>query len=209
MSSVFVPTLLVPTLLVVANLTGAGMIVPQVVRLARTHRLDGVSLPWAGVGIAMNLWWLAYAVAEQVWGIAPVSLGGLVLYAVIVGQVLQIRGIGASRDIVVGAVGIAWLPVVGLLAGGWPGAGLAIGLCYAIQFAPAAWEAMRAANVDGIAPLTWILAWVEAAIWFGYGLHLGDGALIAGGGGGTVMATVILAARTIRSSRPTPDLVPA
>ncbi len=194
MSSFFLPALLV-----VANVTGAGMIVPQVVRLARTHRLDGVSLPWAGVGIAMNLWWLAYAVAEQVWGIAPVSLGGLVLYAVIVGQVLQIRGIGAARRMIAGAAGIGWLPIIGLLAGGWTGAGLAIGLCYSIQFAPAAWEALRAPSVDGIAPLTWVLAWIEAAIWFGYGVHLGDGALVLGGGGGTVMATVILAARAVRS----------
>ncbi len=190
-----------PVLLVIANVTGAGMIVPQVLRIARAGRLDGVSLPWAGVGIAMNLWWLAYAVAEQLWGIFPVSLGGLTLYAIIVGQILQILGVRALRPILLGATAIALLPLAGLLLGGWTAAGLAIGLCYSIQFAPAAWEAIRAPRLDGLSPTTWSLAWIEAAIWFGYGLHVGDGALVVGGGGGTVMATIILGAWWARGGR--------
>lgn len=195
-------TLVLPTLLLIANVSGAGMIVPQVLRLARTRDLGGLSLPWAGVGIAMNLWWIAYAVAEQVWGVLPVSLAGLVLYAVISGQLLQLLGPGALRPVGVGALSIAWLPALGLALGGWSTAGLVIGVCYAIQFMPAAWEALRADRLDGIAPSTWILAWIEAAIWFGYGLHLTDGALVVGGGGGAVMATIILVAWATRRDRP-------
>ncbi|MCZ7627998.1 MAG: hypothetical protein M5U19_02380 [Microthrixaceae bacterium] len=40
--------------------------------------------------------------------------------------------------------------------------------------------------------MTWAMAWVEAAIWFVHGLATGDLALLVGGAGGALAATIIL-----------------
>ena len=49
-------------MLVVANVMGAGMIVPQVARLNRLKTTEGISAAWIGVGLAMNLWpgWVGF-----------------------------------------------------------------------------------------------------------------------------------------------------
>ena len=49
-------SVVLPILLVVANVMGAGMIVPQVARLHRVRSVDGLSGIWVGVGVAMNNW---------------------------------------------------------------------------------------------------------------------------------------------------------
>ena len=84
------------------------------------------------------------------------------------------------------------VPVAFLLVRGWAAAGLAIGLSYGIQFLPAVLTAFSSEQVKGIAPTTWVLALVEAVVWFAYGTSTGDPALLVGGGGGTIMASLIL-----------------
>ncbi len=178
-------------LLIIANITGAGMIVPQVARLHRTRSLAGVSSQWIGVGIAMNAWWVAYGLAQSLWGILPVSGVGFALYLTMAIQVIRLDRATISR-VGAGAAAVAFIPLAALFVGGWPGAGLAIGLCYGVQFAPAMIEALTATDLGGISAPTWWMAWVEAAIWLVYGLSIGDVALIVGGGGGAAMSTAIL-----------------
>lgn len=180
-----------PVLLIVANVTGAGMIVPQVARLYRTHNVDGLSGVWVGVGIVMNAWWVSYAVWSQLWGIAPVSIAGLVLYSIIAWQYRAIVGRPASGTLLLGAV-LGMIPLPFLVFGGWGAAALAIGLSYGIQFTPAAITASNSRQLDGISPITWRMAWIEAAIWFIYGIDIGDLALLLGGIGGTLMSSIIL-----------------
>ncbi len=194
-------SLVLPTLLGVATVSGAGMIVPQVARLHRTGTTDGVSATWVGVGIVMNLWWLAYAVAIGRWGLVPVSVGGVALYVVMAAQLVNLAGPGVIGAVAQGhLIGLA--PAVGLIAGGWPTAGLIIGLLYGAVFAPAVWSAVRSSSVAGISTMTWSLAWVEAVVWLIYGATTADAALLVGGFGGTVMSSIILvrlfAARTNR-----------
>ncbi len=184
-------TIVLPTLLGVATVAGAGMIVPQVARLHRTGTTDGVSATWVGVGIVMNLWWLAYAVAIGRWGLIPVSVGGVVLYAVMATQLVNLVGPGVLGAVARGhLIGLA--PAVGLAAGGWPTAGLIIGLLYGAVFAPAVWSAVRSSSVAGISTVTWSLAWLEAVVWLLYGATTADAALLVGGLGGTVMSSIIL-----------------
>lgn len=197
-------TIVLPTLLGVATVSGAGMIVPQVARLHRTGTTDGVSATWVGVGIVMNLWWLAYATAIGRLGLIPVSVGGVVLYGVMAVQLVRLVGPGVLRAVARGhLIGLA--PAVGLTAGGWPAAGLVIGLLYGAVFAPAVWSAVRSSSVAGISSATWLLAWIEAVIWLIYGATTADVALLVGGLGGTAMSSIILVrligARTAGSGR--------
>ena len=192
--------LVLPTMLVFANVAGAGMVLPQVVRLARVKAADGVSAAGAGVGIAMNLWWVGYALSQQLWGLLPVAVGAGVFYVAMAVLLARLSGAPAVRSVIHGhAIGL--LPLVALLIGGWPGAGLAIGLLYGAQFIPAAVAALRSTSVHGVSTSTWLLAWVEAAIWFAYGLNQRDAALVLGGGGGTIAATVILVCLATAPSR--------
>ncbi len=177
---------------VVANVLGAGMIVPQVVRLRRLQSTAGVSPTWIGIGLAMNLWWVAYGTSQSLWGMLPVSVIAAVLYALIAGELHRLDGLRSLHLVFRGAIGIAVAPLLFLIVGGWAAAGLVIGLIYAIQFAPAAIAALRTNDVSGVAGATWVMALGEAIIWFVYGWSTGDLALIIGGAGGAVMSLVIV-----------------
>ena len=179
-------------LLVVANIMGAGMIVPQVVRLHRVRSADGLSGVWVGLGIAMNSWWVAYGLAESLWGILPVSIAAAALYLVMTAQYLGLVGRVGLRPLLVGFLGLAIVPLPFLVVGGWSAAGLVVGLAYAIQFVPAAVAAVRESDLTGISSTTWVMAWIEAVIWVIYGLTSGDRALLIGGTGGAIAAGVIL-----------------
>lgn len=180
-------------LLVIANVMGTGMIVPQVLRLHRVRSADGVSGVWIGVGVAMNSWWTAYGLAESLWGILPVSMIAAALYLVMAGQYLGLLGRPARRPLLAGLLMLGLTPMPFLLVGGWAAAGLVVGLAYAVQFTPAAVASVRSTDLSGISALTWVMAWIEAVIWILYGAFSGDPALLIGGSGGTIAASVILA----------------
>ncbi len=185
-------SIVMPALLVVANVLGAGMIVPQVLRFRRHRSVDGVSGAWVGVGIAVNAWWLVYAVAGSLWGLVPVSGAALVLYLVIGCQYVVIVGSGGIRQVAIGVIATGSVPLPFLVLGGWPAAGLAVGLIYGVQFSPAAVTAVRSVDLSGVSPLTWSMACIEAAIWLVYGIVEADVALIVGGTGGTLLSAVVL-----------------
>ncbi|MEZ5380323.1 MAG: hypothetical protein R2754_00860 [Microthrixaceae bacterium] len=186
------PAIVLTAMLVVANVMGAGMIVPQVVRLHRLKTSDGVSAAWIGVGLAMNLWWVAYGWATGLWGILPVSAGAFGLYGIIAAQYARLNGRAALVRCGAGVATVGLAPLPALAVGGWPAAGVAAGLCYAIQFAPAAIATVRSDRLHGVSPTTWAMAGTEAAVWVVYGLIQGDPALMIGGGGGLFASVVIL-----------------
>lgn len=185
-------TALISVLSIIGTTTGAGMLVPQMLRLRRHPSTEGVSAKWIGVGLAMNSWWLAYSVASELWGLLPVSVVSIGLYLDIARSFVRLSPASPRRAIAVGSVMIGWIPAAFLSVAGWPAAGLAIGLCYGIQFVPAAVTVWRADRLDGVSPATWILAVIEAGAWFAYGVLTGDPALLIGGGGGGLMAIAIL-----------------
>ena len=179
-------------LLAIANVLGAGMILPQVLRIRRRRSADGLSATWVGIGVGLNIWWVLYGVAEQLWGLLPVSTVAGGLYLVLVGQLARLDGTQAIWAAARGTAIALTVPFVALLAGGWTATALTIGLAYAVQFAPATIAALRSTTIDGIAPLTWTMALVEALIWLTYGLATADVALQVGGSGGALMAAAIL-----------------
>ena len=193
---------LVTAMLVVANIMGAGMAYPQAARLVRQRSTAGVSGVWAGVSLSMNLWWLAYGLAEGLWGLVPVSAVAAVLYGVIIVAYVRAAGRSTVPGVAIGMFVLGMAPLPFLLVGGWRVAGLAIGLCYGMQLVPAVVAACRSRELDGLAPSTWIMAWIEAAIWLVYGVLVLDPALLAGGASGTVMAAVILVRLAVTGHRP-------
>lgn len=193
--------LLLTGLLVGATVLGAGMVMPQILRLHRTGSTSGVSAAWIGVGIAMNAWWTAYAVGSGLWGLLPVAIGGVLLYGVLAMQVLGISGRLAARQLLIGALVVGVIPLPALVLGGTEAAGIAVGLCYAVQFTPAVVESLRSSDLQGLSFSTWLMALGEALIWVVYGLAVADVALIIGGAGGS-LASAIIVVQIVRVLRP-------
>jgi uncharacterized protein with PQ loop repeat len=179
-------------IVVAASVLGSGMALPQALKLARTQNVDGVSAVWIGVSMAINVWWTIYAIHESVWALLPVSTVSLALYLGM--GVIYLRSVGASAlpGFAVGGLILGMAPLPALLVGGWEAAGLAIGLSYGIQLAPAVFAAFRTRALDGVSPGTWVISLAEAVLWLAYGAMISDIALLAGGTAGVVMATAML-----------------
>lgn len=178
---------------VAASVLGSGMALPQALRLFRTGRTEGVSPAWIGVSTAINGWWVAYALAVSLWSLLPVASLSFLLYVWIGVVYVRATSMRALTGIGVGAFGLGMAPLPALLAGGWEIAGIAVGLSYGAQLAPAVVAAYRASALDGISPATWVISFTEAALWLAYGFGIGDRALVAGGAMGVVMAGAIVA----------------
>ncbi len=195
-------SIIVSCLLVVANVLGASMAAPQAVRLVRTRNVAGVSALWAGVSMSMNAWWLVYGVANGLWGLVPVSGIAALLYLVIAFVFVTEVGRRAPGPVVGAALVVGVAPLGVLAIGGWALTGLTIGLGYGLQLAPAVIAAFRTTDLRGVAPATWLIAWVEAAIWIVYGWYVSDVALLVGGSSGVVMATAILVRLAVTGHHP-------
>ena len=190
---------------VIANVAGAGMILPQVLRLRRSSSVDGISPTWVGVGIALNSWWVLYAIGSGVLAIAPVAFGGATFYTVIAVEYARITGRRLEPALATGLVVATSGPLLAWAVGGWSTVGIVLGLSYGIQFAPAVATAVRASSVAAVSTGTWGLAWIEAVGWLVYGLAIMDAALILGGTGGGIMSATILwcVTRQRRTEAPT------
>lgn len=195
-------TALIVTLVVTANVLGSAMAYPQAAKLLRTGNPEGVSAVWAGVSLSMNVWWLVYGATNGLWGLVPTSAIATVLYAVIAAAFVRSVGTGAFGGLATGALvfGLAPLPV--LLVAGWSAAGITIGLCYGMQLAPAVVAAWRSTDLTGVAAGTWLMAWLEGAIWGVYGVVVLDGALLVGGVSGVVMSSAIIVRLVTTGHRP-------
>lgn len=192
----------VTIMIVIANVMGAGMAYPQASKLIRTGSTRGVSGVWAGVSLTMNIWWLAYGLANDLWGLVPVSAVAALLYVAIIVAYLRSVGRSGLGGVLLGVFVLGMVPAPFLVISGWAVAGLAIGLCYGMQLVPAVVAACRSRDLRGVAPSTWIMAWVEAVIWVVYGLIVVDTALLAGGASGAVMASVILGRLAVTGHEP-------
>lgn len=185
-----------------ATVIGSAMALPQARRIARTRRVEGVSAAWIGVSVAINAWWLAYGVAADVWALVPVSVISLLLYAIMARFFLLSVGRGGLRGMALGLFVLGMVPLPFLLVGGWTLAGIAVGLSYGLQLLPAVVASLRTSLLSGVSSTTWIIACVEAVLWFVYGFAVADAAVILGGAVGLVMAGVILGRLAMTGHRP-------
>lgn len=189
-------------LVIVATVLGSWMAFPQARRIARTRRVDGVSAAWVGVSLAINAWWLTYGLVVGVWALVPVSIASLVLYSVMAWFFVRSVGRAALPGFALGVFGLGMVPLPFLVIGGWELAGVAVGLSYGIQLLPAVVASLRTRVLSGVSSTTWIIAFVEAALWLVYGLGVDDVALTLAGVVGMAMASVILTRLALTGHRP-------
>jgi uncharacterized protein with PQ loop repeat len=194
--------LMLNALVIFATVLGSGMALPQARRLATTRRADGVSPTWVGVSLALNAWWIAYALAAPVWALLPVSVISFGLYAFMAFLFVTSIGRSSLRGLTLGILGLGMVPLPFLIVGGWELAGVVVGLCYGLQLLPAVVAVLRTRELGGVSAATWLIAWVESFIWFVYGYGRSDVALIAAGLLGVAMASVILARLALTGHRP-------
>lgn len=179
------------------------MAFPQARRLARTRRVEGVSAVWIGVSLAINGWWLTYGLAAGVWALVPVSVVSLMLYTSMTVVYVGTVGRRALPPMAVGFFVLGMIPLPFLIIGGWQLAAVAVGLSYGVQLLPAVVSACRTRDLVGVSASTWLIAWVEAALWLVYGLlGVADIALTLAGIVGVVMASIILARLAITGHEP-------
>lgn len=180
---------------IIANLLGGTMAVPQAVQLVRTRRADGVSPAWAGMSITLNVWWVAYAIGVGEWAIAPVGVVSAAAYLVIALSIIRFS-VGPARQTMTPMLFSAMLlgaaPLIGLLVGGWQLAGVLLGALYGVQLTPAVITVYRSVDVSGVSPATWVIALSEAALWGLYGLPRADAGLISLAATGAVMSSLVL-----------------
>ena len=194
--------LLFTLIVVVATVLGSWMAFPQARRIARTRRVDGVSPTWIGVSLAINGWWLTYALTVGLWALVPVSIVSLLLYGVMGWFFVRSVGRPALPGLAAGVFGLGMVPLPFLILGGWDLAGVAVGLSYGVQLMPAVVASLRTSSLTGVSSATWIIALVESALWLVYGLGVGDVALTLAGAVGMALASVILARLAVTGHRP-------
>lgn len=181
---------------VVANILGAAMALPQATKLIRNRQAQGVSPAWAGTSAMVNGWWVAYGLGAGDTSIVPVSVVSVIAYLAIATALLRYGHTPRTPVLLAmvgSAAGVGLVPVVALLAGGWATAGVALGAMYGIQLSPAVVAVYRSVDVSGVSAATWAMALAEALLFGVWGLAHRDAGLIALAATGSTMSALVLA----------------
>lgn len=160
-------------------------LLPQPLRLIRTGVPNGVS-SIAIMNIALTeLAWLLYGLIE---GLAPVWVVSVPALPLGLWTVFLLRRQITRRDLLVSG---SWLVIiaVSLLSGTLA---LILATSVLVNYGPQVLTAIRGRNLEGLAPATWFLALVDAALWGAYGVAVGDAALLGYCAILTTFALVIL-----------------
>jgi hypothetical protein len=177
---------------VVLGWTGSALflarLVPQPVRLWRGGVSHGVSCQSALDAVVSDVGWLSYGLIA---GLPPVWVcAGLAVPLDLWTTWLLRRQVRPATL----AFGAAWVAVmvVAWWLGGAVGLGTVLGAGVVVNHAPQVWSALRGDQLGGIAPATWFIAIADAGLWGGYGLLVGDPALIAYGAILLTSAVIVL-----------------
>ena len=175
---------------VVASAVTFVQIVPQVVRLLRSGRIEGTSPAWAAIGTAINIGWIAYVVAEQLWYTIPAVVAGAASYGVVL-FLLYRNGAEVRIGVLLGlAAGAA--SVVIQLGAGWTVLGTVLGLSNGLYLGPSVFAAWRSHTPVGVSPLTWVLVATEGILWGFYGVIVAKGPIMVYGSTAAGLATLVL-----------------
>ena len=175
---------------VVANGVTFVQIVPQIVRLIRTGRTEGVSPIWAAAGMTINLGWLAYVVENRFWEtipsiVAAVSSFGLALY------LLYRNGVAVRAGLLVSAA-VALASVAIQQVAGWTVLGTVLGLSNGLYLGPSVVSAWRSHTPVGVSPWTWMLTVLEGLKWGFYGFLVEAVPIMVYGSTAILLALLVL-----------------
>jgi len=176
---------------VVATISTAVFLLPQVIKLIRTRDSAGVSATWPALGFVINVGWFAYLIYNQLWASIMAPFITFIFYAV---TLWALARTGRSlRTPMWRGVGWSVLLMVVLATGGWATFGVALGLSYGVMLTPSVWTAYRTADPSGIAPLTWWIGLIEASLWGYYGAFHSDRGIVTFAVVGVVGSSLTLA----------------
>ena len=175
---------------VVANGVTFVQIIPQIARLIRTGRTEGVSPTWAAAGMTINVGWFAYVVENGFWEtipsiIAAISSFGLALYLLYRNGARVRAGLLMGAAIAVASVGIQ-------RAAGWTVLGTVLGLSNGLYLGPALIAAWRTYAPVGISPGTWWLTVLEGFKWGFYGVLVAAVPIVVYGSTAMLLAVLVL-----------------
>ncbi len=163
----------------VATVLGAFQLLPQLIRSVRVGSTAGLSGSWAAIGVVLNVAWIGYRSAQELWISLPSPIITALLYGALL--LLVMRSSPNLRSMTLWATtAVGSLTIAGVI-GGWPLVGTALSIGAAIQIAPAVWSAFRTRGPLAIAPGLWIVGLAQATLWGYFGHHVGDRALLVYG----------------------------
>ena len=175
---------------IVATAVTFVQIMPQIVRLLRTGRTEGVSPAWAAVGMAINLGWLTYVVEQRYWVTIPSVVAAIVSFALAL-HLLHRNGVDVRAGLLMsGAVALA--SVGTQMSAGWTVLGTMLGLSNGLYLGPSVVAAWRSHAPVGVSPVTWMLTVLEGLKWGFYGVLVASGPIVVYGSTAVLLAALVL-----------------
>ena len=174
----------------VANGVTFVQIMPQIVRLLRTGRTEGVSPAWAAVGMTINLGWLTYVVENEFWVTIPSIIAAIVSFGLAL-YLLYRNGADVRLGLLM-TVPIALASVGIQMAAGWTVLGTVLGLSNALYLGPSVVAAWRAHVPVGVSPVTWWLTVLEGLKWGFYGVLVAAVPIMVYGSTAVLLAALVL-----------------
>ena len=175
---------------VVATAVTFVQILPQIARLLRIGRTEGVSPVWAAIGTTVNIGWIAYVVAEELWVTIPAVLAGAGSYGVVL-YLLYRNDAGVRTGLLLSAV-VAVACVVVQLVAGWTVLGTVLGLSNGLYLGPSVVAAWRSHVPVGVSPLSWVLVALEGLLWGLFGVLVEASPVVVYGVTATLLAALVL-----------------
>lgn len=175
------------------------LLIPQIARLLRTRRTEGVSPGWAVLGVVVNSGWLIFLAAEAVWlpilSCAIAEVGFILTVWLLRRSGADVRagvGAGAAAAAIVAVIGAGW---------GWTALGAALAVATMVQFLPSIAAAWRTYTPVGLSPATWTLTLAETVGWMAYGVLIDQIPIILYGLTGIAASVLILGRIAMTRSR--------
>lgn len=153
----------------VAAVVGVSISVPQVVRLLRTRDVSGLSVVGWQTIISITLAWTIHGIRVEQANMVVSNLIGVGLTVLVLALIARELRLNLARLLLPGVLAAGVLVGVDILFGA--------GIYGAVAIIPAVMansaqsvELVRSPRVDGVSPLFLILATVNQALWFSWGL---------------------------------------
>ena len=175
---------------IVATAVTFVQILPQIVRLIRTGRTEGVSPAWAAGGATINLGWLAYVIEGRFWVTIPSIIVAIISFVLAL-YLLYRNGASIRAGLLMsGAIAVA--SVVIQQAAGWTVLGTVLGLSNGLYLGPSVVAAWRSHTPVGVSPVTWWLTVLEGLKWGFYGVLVEAVPIMVYGSTAILLALLVL-----------------
>ena len=175
---------------VAATIVTFVQILPQITRLLRIGRTEGVSPIWAAIGATVNLGWISYVIAEELWVAIPSVVAGAGSYGVVL-YLLHRNGVSVRAGLIFSAMVTVACVIVQMVAG-WTVLGTVLGLSNGLYLGPSVVAAWRSYAPAGVSPLSWSLVALEGVTWGLFGLLVEAAPVVVYGVTASLLAGLVL-----------------